>query len=158
MAKLPTTISAGTPADAGAGAINITGVIQAILIALIGDLTHQVLYLLLVICIDAILGVWVAINNKSFRLSIFFRETFKKVFVYFLVIALFNAADIMFTTGNLMRWGALLILFVRDLFSSLHHLDKLGFGNIATDLVKLVSKHLPSSSQSKSREDLRNEP
>lgn len=104
---LPAAISATKAAEAGAGAFStLTGIAQSILIALIGDLTIQVAYLVLVILIDAILGVMVANQNRSFNIGIFLRATAKKISVYFLIISLFNAADIMIRANDLMRWGA----------------------------------------------------
>lgn len=112
---------------------------QAVLVALLGDLGLQIRYLGVVFCIDTILGAWAAINERQFAWRKFVAMTLRKFAVYFMVIGMFHAADVVLETSPQFRRFALIALLSNDIFSSLRNIDRLGYRNIWSTLVRMIA-------------------
>lgn len=136
-------LSALTPSTTDASVIGGGGAVraaQAVLVALLGDLGLQIRYLGLVFCIDAILGAWAAIHERQFALHSFIIMTLRKLAIYLMVIILFNAADVVMETSAQFRRFALIALLSNDIFSSLKNIDRLGYRNLWSSLIRIVAQ------------------
>lgn len=141
-------ISATLPAqggmDAGAGGLGkLTHWAHSVLILLVGDLSAQLGALGIVIGVDAILGIAVSVQDKSFKIGKMFAGILKKLSIYFLLITLFNSADVIINTPDTLRWAAMITLLARETFSSLKHVDRLGYENLASSLLRIVEAKIP---------------
>lgn len=140
----PVTLPVHGGMDSGAGGLGkLTHWAHSALILLVGDLSAQLGALGIVIGVDAILGIAVAVQDKAFKAKTMLAGILKKLSVYFLLITLFNSADVIINTPDTLRWAALVTLLARETFSSLKHVDRLGYENLASSLLRIVEAKIP---------------
>jgi phage-related holin len=104
------------------------------LIILVGPLNYQLGYLLLVIFLDLLLGVWAAKRECAFDLGYMVTKTIEKITIYATWIVISHAFDMVINLPGAARKACIVILLGREFISSIKNTKKLGYVDLAQAL------------------------
>lgn len=97
----------------------------------VGPLNAELLYLLLAMAIDTTFGMMVAKRNRTWSWLRLLDLTSKKVMVYMLWLAMFNAFDNIAGLPNTARWSVIMILVGFEIISAVKNTSRLGYSRLA---------------------------
>lgn len=107
---------------------------------LIGSVSQRLLYLIVVVFIDTLLGVQVSISSEKFKLSTFFKKTLKKAYYYLLFMMLFHAVDGILNTPGTARWLSIFGMLSLEITSVYKHLIQLKQKSLASLAKSIITK------------------
>lgn len=112
--------------------------LQCALIFILGPLDVQVVYLAGLFVADMIVGVMLALRNREFSMSYFTAKTIEKLLIYFILLFVGHATDIVVHPPASIRSVAILILFGREVSSVCDKAGSLGYKTIVDVLVSYI--------------------
>jgi len=107
---------------------------KGIMIVLIGPLNIQLGYLLLVICLDFILGIKLSKKNKNFRFKTTANSVIEKLIVYGIWISIWHSVDMVTSLPGTSRLLCIMALLGHEILSAIKKTKDIGYGELSQSL------------------------
>jgi phage-related holin len=138
-------------------AAKILFILHGALIAALGPINFQIGYLLLVVAVDFILGVWAAKRMGVYNARYAWTRSLEKFIIYMIWIVIFHSLDMVANLPGTARWLCILALLGQEIMSSLRNTGRIGHVGIVSALgsvyESITNKYIPGYPQCNQHQD-----